>query len=133
MNYSLSSQLVPTLQTQGALALLAMMVKQLYNKTSCTKAGLIRGGILFLDATYATCSVGLRTTLYYISFFQKLSKNTPQALPLSSFHFAAQQPALNQHRLRSDFTVKFIVFTHRFVCDFVWRACLRVRPLTTSL
>jgi hypothetical protein len=40
---------------------------------------------------------------------------------------------LNQHRLRSDFTVKFIVFTHRFVCDFVWRACLRVRPLTTSL
>ncbi len=27
------------------------------------KAGLIRGGILFLDATYATCSVGLRAIL----------------------------------------------------------------------
>jgi len=26
-------------------------------------AGLIRSGILFLDATYATCSIGLRTTL----------------------------------------------------------------------
>ncbi len=26
-------------------------------------AGLIRSGILFLDATYATCSVGLRATL----------------------------------------------------------------------
>jgi hypothetical protein len=25
--------------------------------------GLIRSGILFLDATYATCSVGLRATL----------------------------------------------------------------------
>ncbi len=25
--------------------------------------GLIRSGILFLDATYATCSVGLRVTL----------------------------------------------------------------------
>ncbi len=37
-------------------------------------------------------------------------------MPLSSFHFAAQQPALIQRRLRSDFTVKFIVFTHRFVC-----------------
>jgi hypothetical protein len=37
-------------------------------------------------------------------------------LPLSSFHFATQQPALTQRRLRSDFTVKFTVFTHRFVC-----------------
>jgi hypothetical protein len=36
-------------------------------------------------------------------------------LPLSSFHFAAQQPALTQRRLRSDFIVKFTVFTHRFV------------------
>ncbi len=26
------------------------------------RPGLIRGGILFLDATYATCSVGLRAT-----------------------------------------------------------------------
>ncbi len=28
-----------------------------------SRSGLIRSGILFLDATYATCSVGLRTTL----------------------------------------------------------------------
>jgi hypothetical protein len=37
-------------------------------------------------------------------------------LPLSSFHFAAQQPALIQRHLRSDFTMKFTVFTHCFVC-----------------
>jgi hypothetical protein len=28
-----------------------------------TKPGLIRSGILFLDVTYATCSVGLHVTL----------------------------------------------------------------------
>ncbi len=37
-------------------------------------------------------------------------------MPLSSFHFAAQQPALTQRRLHSNFTVKFTIFTHCFVC-----------------
>ncbi len=32
-------------------------------ETNRVIAGLIRSGILFLDATYATCSVGLRATL----------------------------------------------------------------------
>jgi hypothetical protein len=35
---------------------------QVFTTFGCM-AGLIRGGILFLDATYATCSVGLRATL----------------------------------------------------------------------
>jgi hypothetical protein len=49
--------------------------KSIISHTSCNKLvrvklfdlapnpGLIRGGILFLDATYATCFVGLRATL----------------------------------------------------------------------